>query len=120
MYTKRDECLALNLVTAKVTDDLLVAGNVIKLKHFSAFISKRFWATKVIDDEKITFNGVNILQNADGDINMCMIWFMTQIEPIVVDKSRCKLWNSNTAENKLQAFQMLADELIWLGSGARL
>lgn len=57
LHVRLDNSLSLKLVTAKVIDDLLLAGNLNELNNFSSTILKRFWASRIIIDERITFNG---------------------------------------------------------------
>lgn len=77
-YTKRDSSHSLLQITAKVTNNLLMAGNNESLKSFSSIICEKFEASKGKLYRKITFNGCDIEQFKKGDIKLCVNQFNNQ------------------------------------------
>lgn len=78
-----------------------------------------FQVSKMSVDERISFHGCDIVQNVEGEMNLCMNRFMKQFEPINVDKVHWKMWNSKPTEEENQSYRKLADALMWLDSEIR-
>lgn len=81
---------ALNISVAKVTDDLLLAGNRESIEKFSDEVSSRFSTRKIIIDEPILFNGCRISEVTDGFVLLDMRSYLTEVSYISLAKNRKK------------------------------
>lgn len=60
------------LLTARVTDDILIAERIKKIDHFFEKVTQKVNVRKVVIDDRITFHGCEIFQNGFSDIRFCM------------------------------------------------
>ena len=66
LYIKRDGSRRFGMLAAKVTDDLLLAGNRDVLQHFISSFKALFTVRKYIIDDEILFNGGTITPLSNG------------------------------------------------------
>lgn len=90
LHIKRDSDSKIILIATKVTDDILIAGKIPGLTHFTKAISKRYAVRKSIIDEEIQFNGCLISQEDYGNADMDMSEFLIKVKPMVIEKCRQK------------------------------
>lgn len=72
VYIKRDENNRVMLMAVKVTEDILLAGNIDRLKRLAEEIYARYKVRKIIFNNAINFNRCKITQDNIGDICMNM------------------------------------------------
>lgn len=118
MFVKRYDNGHISLILAKVTDDLLIAGERENIEEFNKSIAQRFPISKVILEGQIQFNGATIRQDENGSITMSMDRYMHEIGQIQLDKTRTKSMQARATAKEVAAFRAVAGELVWLGGGA--
>ena len=118
MFVQRNEDGDIRLILAKVTDDLLIAGQMQHIEVFNKNIEKRFPISKTVIDGQIKFNGAFIQQDSQGSIKLSMDGYMHEIKHMHVDKARSKSGQSRATPREVAAFRAVAGELVWLGGGA--
>lgn len=116
LYIKRDRNRNIILIAAKVTDDILFAGKISALHHFTAVISKRYSVRKSIIDEEMQFNGCTISQDTLGNIHMDMSDFLNKIKPVEVENNRRTQANDKATGPEIEKCRSLAGALLWLGA----
>ena len=115
-FMLRDKKRGLQLLVAKVVDDFLLAGTESALQWFSKKINARFQVgTEVYAPKRIRFNGFSIMQDAKGNVEVCMKEFADSIEPLELPLQRRKQQEDLVTEKELKAYQSLAGKMNWLG-----
>ena len=118
MFVNRDGKGEIHLILAKVTDDLLIAGETKHIEAFDGLITERFPISKVILEGQIKFNGADIQQDSQGSITLSMDGYMHAISQIQLDKPRLKMSQARATPKEIAMFREVAGELVWLGGGA--
>lgn len=116
LYIQRDKNGMPTIILAKVTDDLLMAGDKIGMENLVEDIKKRFELRKVIIGENITFNGGDIRQAHDGSVTLDMDSYVQSICFIKVSPARRKFRKEATTEKEVHDYRTLAGEFLWLVS----
>lgn len=115
LYMRRDSKGQINLILAKVTDDILIAGNVDEIQQFIQLISQRFKISKSITNKPINFNGCQISQRADGSISMSMKEYLDSVNAIQLGKNRRSEYMDKATKTEYDAYRSLAGCIIWTG-----
>lgn len=69
------------IIEVKLTDDILIAGNIGHLNEFSQNITKRYRVRKVIINKTVNFNRCTIKPDENGHIKMHMTEFSLEDYP---------------------------------------
>lgn len=101
---------------AKVTDDLLLAGENDAIHEFVKAIQDRFKVWKSIVNDVVTFNGCDVKKVRDGVFQMYMESYMQSIEFVEISNSRRKCGRERGTDQENHAYSSLAGEFTWLGS----
>lgn len=87
-FIKRDNAGAVDMIRAKITDDILAAGSVEHMEQIAAAIGSRLKLRKVITDMPFWFNGSEITLKEDGGMKIDMTRYISSIQPIYVHIKR--------------------------------
>lgn len=117
LFVKRDETGRIILLIAKVTDDFLLGGSVEEMKVFLDPLKQRFIVGKIVVDQKIHFDGCEIIQDVVGNIKMSMHRYLERVKPIEVSRSRRKERDAPVTSSELTQYRSLACTLMYLGNG---
>ena len=118
MFVNRDGKGEIHLILAKMTDELLMAGETKHIEVFNGLIAERPSISKVILEGQIKFNGADIQQDRQGSITLSMDGYMHAISQIQLDKLRLKMSQARATPKEIAMFRAVAGELVWLGGGA--
>lgn len=118
LFVKRDTSGNITMILAKVTDDLLIAGEPAEIRRFIEHIGERFPISKAIIDSGIKFNGCDITQGLDGTISLSMENYMSEMTPIDISPERKKHRMALATDTEKESFRSLAGEFVWIGSSA--
>lgn len=117
IFVKRKPNGSIQLLLAKITDDLLFAGTMQDMNEFVEKISARFKISKAIIDAPIDFNGCRITQDEHGDISMNMTTYVNSIQPMDVTRNRRKEAEDKATEDEYQQYRSLSGSIMWAGNG---
>jgi len=117
LYVRRGPEEEICLLLAKLTDDMLIAGNDRDIREFIAQIGHRFETRKSIIGSEISFNGCTITQS-DSHTVLSMESYFASIRKINVSKGGLAQKREKATATEIAAYRRLAGELIWLGCGA--
>lgn len=81
---------SIKLILAKVTDELLFAGDKLEMDTYLKDISRRFNIIQAIIDAPIEFNGCRIAQDPHVNKSMDLSENMRTINPIIITRSMRK------------------------------
>lgn len=118
LFIKRKGNGKIGMMLAKITDDLLIAGDRSTMEEFVTETAKRFKVSKTIIDDPINFNGTRIEQDTEGSITINMDAFMESIEPLDITRARRKEHEDIATQHEYTAYRSLAGSIIWAGNGA--
>ena len=117
-FARRGTEIAIQMLLAKVTDDLLMTGSIRDIEIFTAHIRERLPISKEIINDDIKFNGADVTQDKHESVVLSMEKYRGNIKPILLDESRKRNRDYMATEKEIGWFRSLAGELVWLGCGA--
>lgn len=115
LYVLRNNQSNILMLLAKLTDDLLLAGDLNIMETFSAKIGKRFKLGKVVINSEIKFNGCKISQSMNNDIILSMSDYLEYIKPLNIARARRTTPMTQATNHELTGYRRLAGELTWIG-----
>lgn len=118
LFLKRRKDSSIQLILAKITDDLLIAGTTNEMEEFVARISGRFDVSKTIIDAPINFNGCRISQDERGDVTMDMTAYLNTIKPMDITRNRRKEATEKATKDEYNKYRSMAGSIVWAGSGS--
>ena len=117
LFVKHDAEGKIELLIAKVVDDLLIAGKKPAVAAFHELIADRFKVGRFNDDEDVIFNRLHISRKACGDITLSMEEYLSTIHPIELTRQRRKQQTALCTEKEKTDFLCLTGSLNFLGHG---
>ena len=117
LFVKRDADGNINLLIAKVVDDLLIAGRKSAISEFHEKIRDRFKVGRFQDDEHVIFNRLHISREGNGDITLGMEEYLSTIKPIELSRQRRKQQHDLCTTQETTDFLALTGSLNFLGHG---
>lgn len=119
-FTKRRKDGSISILLAKITDDLLIAGELQAIKDFIEKLTGRFKVSKSIIDSAINFNVCRIQQDEEGNFEMNMADYLNMIKPLHISRMRRKESDQNATQEEYDAYRSLLGSLMWAGNGTFL
>ena len=86
------------------------------MRHFTELLQKRFIVGKVIIDDKLHFDGCEIMQDKIGNITMSMVRYLERLTPIELSRSRTKMRKDIATDKEAKQYRSLAATLMYLGN----
>ena len=108
---------SINLLIAKVFDDLLVVGVLPLIHQFHEAISRRFIVGRYVVNKDLVINRLLIHQQPCGSIHVNMQEYADKIIPIEMSKEKRRQNQDMCSAPELTAYQALAGSLNFLGHG---
>ena len=103
--------------SAKVVDDFLIAGSKDAIEILHEAIGKRFTVGRLLMGKELIFNRLNIFQEKGGSVLLNMEEYMTKITKIDINRERRKQYDDVASPEELTRYQELAGQLNFLGHG---
>ena len=116
LFVKHNEHGDIQLIVAKVTDEFLLGGSLCEMCHFTEKLQKRFMVGKVIIDDKLHFDGCEIVQDKIGNVTMSMVRYLERLNPIDLSRSRTKMRKEIATDKEVTQYRSLAATLMYLGN----
>lgn len=110
LFVRRGNRGEIQMIAAKITDNVLMKGNIGTMRTMVAEINDRLTISKVVIDEEIDFNESIISQNKNGNIYFSTQRYMNKIKPIYVDRKRTPLSKQSASTNELSSIARLKVE----------
>lgn len=116
LFILRDSEQHIKLMTAKTTDDFLIAGCVDAIETFFISMKERFKVGKALQSNVLQFNGCEINISETGTAVLSMYSYIKRLKPIQLSRSRRKDKDSRVNDREEAEYRSLAGTLIYLGS----
>lgn len=107
---------AKNLIVTKVTEELLLAGQMQSIPTSSDSLSVRLLIWKIQIGDSHLFNGCCIQKYSNGLVSLNMQIYWDRVSFIKLDANRHKLLEKNANEDEIRHPKRPCGELIWLES----
>lgn len=117
LFIKRGAEGNIQMIMAKITDDLLFAGSKERMGQFVESIQARFSISKIIVDGPIDFNGCRITQDVHGNITMDMGAYTDSIKQMEITRNRRKESQHKATDEEYHEYRSLSGSIIWAGNG---
>lgn len=111
LFIKRNTDGTIAMILAKITDELLFAGDTGTMKEFTNKLTQRFKVSKYLINEPINFNGARIEQDEIGNISINMGKYMKLIKLIDIPRMRLKQENEKRTRKNIRHIDHLQEAL---------
>lgn len=117
LYIKYFKNGNIDLIIAKVTNDMLVTGSVEATTKVRDAMHDHLQLSKSVIDKPVIYNGCSICQTKTGDNKMSMYECMTRILYVYMSYSRRKSQQVKAKDTEIAPYRKIAGSSMLLGKG---
>lgn len=90
LFIERTNDGSISMLLAKITDELLIAADLLTLNDCLRKLTNRINVRKVIIDAPINFNGCRTQKDKDRNVRMNIQEYLNMIKPLIITRKRRK------------------------------